>query len=57
MKGVGRIAANAISLWFMAMILERSTIVEIFRQVTIPHFLHHFTTFIPNLIITISRNE
>lgn len=57
MKGVGRIAANAISLWFVATDLERSTIVEIIRQVTLPHFLHHFTTFIPLLNITISRNE
>lgn len=57
MKGVGRIAANAISLWFVATDLERSTIVEIIRQVTLPHFLHHFTTFISLLNITISRNE
>lgn len=57
MKGVGRIAANAISLWFVATDLERSTIVEIVRQVTLPHFLHHFTTFISPLKITIFHNE
>lgn len=42
MKGVGRIAANAISLWFVATDLERSTIVEIVRQVTLPHFFAPF---------------
>ena len=56
MKGVSRIAANAISLWFVATDLERSTIVEIIRQVTLPHFLHHFTTFISPLKITIFHN-